>query len=83
MPDGHGRPTRQVHFQNSLRTVARQLEGLFLQHASVLSESVQRVLEGIAACWQRRRPGRSFPRLSRKPASKWRNRKATAMASHS
>ncbi len=80
-PDGHGRPARQAHFQNSLRTVARQLEALFLQHASVLSESVQRVVEGIAAGWQRRRPGRSFPRVSRKPASKWRNRKATATAS--
>ena len=76
-PDGHGRPAWQANFQNSLRTVARHLEGLFLQHATALQASVQRILEGVARCRQRRRPGRSYPRRSRKPASKWRNPKAT------
>ena len=42
-------------FQNSLRTVARHLEGLFLQHATALQASVQRILEGVARCRQRRR----------------------------
>ena len=76
-PDGHGRPAWQANFQNSLRTVARHLEGLFLQHATALQASVQRILEGVARCRQRRRPGRSYPRRSRKPAGKWRNPKAT------
>ena len=76
-PDGHGRPAWQANFQNSLCTVARHLEGLFLQHATALQASVQRILEGVARCRQRRRPGRSYPRRSRKPASKWRNPKAT------
>ncbi len=80
-PDGHSRPALQANFQNSLRTVARHLEGLFLVHATTLASTVQRILEGIAACRQRRRPGRSCPRRSRKPASKWRNRKPTEAAS--
>ncbi len=80
-PDRHGRPARQANFQNSLHMVARHLEGLFLAHATTLARSVQRILEGIAGCRQRRRPGRSFPRRSRKPASKWRNRQATKTAS--
>ncbi len=42
--------------------------------------AVERILAGIAACRQRQRPNRSFPRLSRKPASKWRSSKATATA---
>ena len=79
-PDGHGRPAVLANFQHSLRIVAQQLEGLFLQQARVLGETVQRILEGVAACRQRRRPGRSFPRRSRKPTSKWRNRNPTPTA---
>ena len=77
-PDGHGRPGLQANFQHSLRTVARHLEGLFLQHTALLDKTVQRILEGIAGCRKRRHPGRSYSRRSRKPTSKWRNRKATA-----
>ena len=54
--------------------------GLFLEHAAMLGKTVERILAGIAACRQRQRPNRSFPRLSRKPASKWRSSKATATA---
>ena len=77
-PDGHGRPGRQVNFQHSLCTVARHLEGLFLQHAQLPGKTVQRILDGIGRSRPRRRPGRAHARRSRKPASRWRNRKATA-----
>ena len=73
-----GKPVMQANFKSSLRTVARHLEGLFLEHAAMLGKTVERILAGIAAC--RQRPNRSFPRLSRKPASKWRSSKATATA---
>ena len=79
-PDGHGRPGRQANFQHSLRTVARHLEGLFLRHAQLLGKTVQRIVEGIGRSRPRRRPGRSYARRSRKPAPKWRKRKATATA---
>ena len=77
-----GKPVMQANFKSSLRTVARHLEGLFLEHAAMLGKTVERILAGIAACRQRQRqrPNRSFPRLSRKPASKWRSSKATATA---
>ncbi len=74
-PDGHGRPALLANFKHSLQTVARQLEGLFLQQASLLGATVQRILEGVAACRQRRRPGRSYERRSRQPGKTWRNRK--------
>ena len=63
-----------AHF--SLIALAR----LFLEHAAMLGKTVERILAGIAVCRQRQRPNRSFPRLSRKPASKWRSSKATATA---
>lgn len=80
-PDGHGRPAVLANFRHSLHCVARQLEGLFLQQASVLGETVQRILDGVAACRQRRRPGRSYERRSRQPANKWRKRTTDPTAS--
>jgi len=74
-PDGHGKPARTANFAHSLRTVAQELEALYLQHARTLEASVRRVLEGIARCRPRRRPGRSHERRSRRPANKWRDRK--------
>ena len=78
-PDGHVRPGRLAKFQHSLRTVARHLEGLFLQHARLLGKTVQRILDGIGRSRPRRRPGRAYARRSRLPArNTWRKRKATA-----
>ena len=74
-----GKPVMQANFKSSLRTVARHLEGLFLEHAATLGKTVERILAGIAACRQRQRPNRSFPRLSRKPASKWRSIKPATL----
>ena len=76
-PADPGKPPMQANFKSSPRTVAQHLEGLFLEHAAMLGEAVNRILAGIADCRQRQRPNRSYPRLSRKPASKWRPQKAT------
>ena len=77
-PDGHGRPAQQANFRHALRTVARHVEGLFLRHTALVRDVVQHILDGIGRSRPRRRPGRSYPRRSRKPAAKWRKRKATA-----
>ena len=58
-----GKPVMQANSKSSLRTVARHLEGLFLEHAAMLGKTVERILAGIAACRQRQRPNRSFPRV--------------------
>ena len=39
--------------------------------AEAVAETVARIVDDIAAFWQRERPGRSYPRMSLKPARKW------------
>jgi hypothetical protein len=75
-----GKPALQANFKSSLRTVARHMEGLFLEHTAMVGRTLDRILASIDGCRQRRRPHRSYPRCSRKPTSKWRFRKATATA---
>ena len=76
-PSNAGKPALLANFRNGLRTVGQHLEGLFLHYAVTLSETVATILASIAGCRQRQRPNRSYPRVSRKPASKWRSRKST------
>lgn len=82
-PDGHGRPAVLANFRHALHMLGHHLEGLFLQRAKALGDALQKILDGIGASRQRRRPGRSYPRRSRKPETKWRNRKAVGTASPS
>ena len=75
------KPAMQANFKNSLMVVARNIEGLLLQQAATLGETVTRIVAAIAACRQRVRPNRSYPRRSRKPIGKWqRGRLAKAVA---
>ena len=53
---------------------------LALAQADALAETVPRIVEDVAALWQRERPGRGYPRMSRKPGSKW-SRKGKVAAS--
>ena len=78
----HGAQMR-VNFKNSLLTVARHLEGLFLRHAAMLGETLGHIVGAIVSCRQKTRPNRSYPRRSRKPIGKWKPEKparATASA---
>ena len=59
-----------ANFGHTLHTVGRHLEGLFLKRAKAVGDALQRILDGIGASRQRRRPGRSYPRRSRKPETK-------------
>ena len=66
-----GKTPMQANFKNSLMVVARNIEGLLLQQAATLSETITRIVASIAACRQRVRPNRSYDRHSRKPVGKW------------
>ncbi len=79
-PGEHGKAAMQANFKHGLRTVGRSLEALFLLHAATLARTVGEILGSIAKCRHRRRPNRSFPRQSLKPASKWRSRQANSAA---
>ena len=75
-----GEAETRVNFKNSLLTVARHLEGLFLQHAALLGKTLGHILDAIVSCRQKTRPNRSCPRRSRKPVGKWKPEKAAKAA---
>ena len=68
----------RANFRNSLRTVGQHVEGLLLQYSATLGETVATILDSIAHCRQRQRPGRSFPRVSRRPDDRFRPKKKKA-----
>ena len=70
-----GRPPLRANFSQSLGAVERELEALFLHQAPQLRDTLNRVLEPAGRSPQRDRPSRSYPRRSRRPSKKWRNRK--------
>lgn len=64
-------PGLKAGFGNALGAVFRNLEALMLVQTDIIGEAVERCLKAIARCMQRERPGRSYPRISRKPVSRW------------
>ena len=70
----------RVNFKNSLLTVARHLEGLFLRHAAMLGETLGHIVGAIVSCRHKTRPNRSYPRRSRKPIGKWKPEKPARAA---
>ena len=61
----------KANFKNSLVTVARNIEGLLLQHTRLLCNTINHIVASISSCRQRLRPNRSYDRTSRKPIGKW------------
>ena len=61
----------RANFKNSLMTVARNIEGLLLQQARLLCNTINHIVASISSCRQRLRPNRSYDRTSRKPIGKW------------
>ena len=72
--DGDGEPAMRANFQNGLRLVGKEIEALFLRQADAVRQSVARIMTGLSRCIQRERPGRSYPRRSMQPRSKWQKR---------
>ena len=67
-----GKPPMQANFQNAMRTMARNVAEAA---TAVLDHAVPDRREHAR---QRQRPGRSYPRKSRKPASKWKSSNKSA-----
>ncbi len=73
------RPKMKTNFSNALAMLAVNLEEMILAHTAALADTVGRMADSILAVRARLRPGRSFPRRSRKPVGKWsRKRQKTA-----
>ncbi len=62
----------QINFKNTLVTIARNLEGLFIRQSNLVNETIRKVFISISACKHKIRPGRTFERKSMKPINKWR-----------
>jgi hypothetical protein len=70
---GNGTKTRrQTNFKNCIHVLGSSLEELLLLEKSMRS-IVQRAFDLIAGQYQRVRPGRSYPRQSLSPDSRWRS----------
>ena len=67
---------RQRHFKvnmkNSLVTLARNLEGLFIRQADLVKKTVNNIIDSLSRCRQKQRPNRNHKRQSLKPIKKWR-----------
>lgn len=61
----------KANFKNSLITVARHIEGLLLQQAKLVTETINHIVASISSSRQKLRPNRSYDRCSRKPVGKW------------
>jgi hypothetical protein len=70
LPKGE-EPEMRANFKNCLTTVARNIEGLLLQQATLVRETINTIVCSIASCRQKLRPNRSYDRRSRKPIGKW------------
>jgi len=64
-------PNLKTNFKNSLITVARYLEGLFIKQAEFVKHSIIAVFNSLMNCRQKVRPNRSYARRSRKTIKKW------------
>jgi hypothetical protein len=71
----------KINFKNTLVTIARHVEALFVRHAGFVQETVRTILTSLSACKQRVRPNRSYKRQSNKPVKKWRAPKLTPATS--
>ena len=61
------RPGMRTNFSNALAMLAVNLEEMILAQTAALADTVGRKAESILAVRAQLRPGRSFPRRSRKP----------------
>lgn len=70
------RDSIKINFKNCLLVLARSLEEIFVQIPfESLKKTVNRILDSISRLKQKVRPGRHYPRRSRKPINKWQRQK--------
>ena len=73
----------KVNFRSAMQTLGRHLEALLLRQAKLVRDVTLHVFDSIVQSRQAERPGRSYPRVSRRPIGKWKPgkpAKATASA---
>lgn len=68
-------PKFKVNVKNSLITIARNLECLFIQQAKLVTNTINKIIDSISFCKQKERPNRTYERKSMKPVKKWRSSK--------
>ena len=61
----------KVNIKNSLITLARYLENLFLQQTEWVTKTINHMVDSINFCKQKERLGRKYERVSKKPVKKW------------
>ncbi len=69
-------PAMRGNFRNGPRLVGREIEALFPRQADAVRDSVARIMAGLSRRLQRERPGRGYPRESKRPGSRWIRRAA-------
>ena len=79
MPLGGGEgdlPEMRANFRNGPRLVGRETGAPFMRQAGAVRQSVARIMTGLSRRVQRERPGRGYPRESKRPGSRWIRRAA-------
>ena len=66
----------KINFKNCLLVISRFIEKLVISTEEGKEGWLSKMLASISRVRQKIRPGRSFPRQSRKPYTKWKNRNA-------
>ena len=69
--ESEGIPAMRANFNNALRLIGREIGAIFPRPSEMVNQSVRRIMAGLSRCIQRERPGRSYPRESKQPRSKW------------
>jgi len=69
-PGNHQMRKIKTNFKNCIHVFTRGIEELFLLH-SKMKATVERTFNFIIGRHQKERPGRSYPRISMRPATKW------------
>ena len=63
----------KANLKNALITIARNLEGLFVQHTTLVTAVVNKIIVRVSSCKQKERLNRKYERKSMKPTNKWRS----------
>jgi len=61
----------KANLKNSLITMARNLEGLFIRHVNLVTKVINTILTSVSSCRQKKRLNRKYDRVSMKPVGKW------------
>ena len=63
----------KINFKNCLLVIGRHIEKLILSIDEEIEDLVSKIVSNITNNRQKIRPGRHYPRRSRKPYSKWKS----------